>query len=50
VAKLLLIDLAQAGTVERIVSFVGVGALMLVVGWFAPVPPKAGDGSGDNPA
>ena len=40
VAKLFLFDLAHVGSVERIVSFVGVGLLMLVVGWFAPVPPK----------
>ncbi len=40
VAKLFLFDLAHVGSVERIVSFVGVGLLMLIVGWFAPVPPK----------
>jgi uncharacterized membrane protein len=27
------------GTVERIVSFVVVGLLMLVVGYFSPLPP-----------
>jgi len=26
--------------VARIVSFVAVGLLLLVIGWFAPVPPK----------
>lgn len=40
VLKLFVVDLASAGSVERIVSFVGVGLLMLVVGYFAPVPPK----------
>jgi uncharacterized membrane protein len=40
VGKLFLVDLASHGTVERIVSFVVVGLLMLVIGWFAPVPPK----------
>lgn len=40
VAKLFLIDLASHGTVERIISFVAVGVLMLVIGWFAPVPPR----------
>jgi uncharacterized membrane protein len=39
VAKLFLIDLSRVGTVERIVSFVGVGLLMLVVGYFSPLPP-----------
>ncbi|HET7598011.1 MAG TPA: hypothetical protein VFK15_13850 [Burkholderiales bacterium] len=28
------------GGVERIVSFIGVGVLMLVIGYFSPVPPK----------
>lgn len=36
--KLLLIDLAQVGTLARIVSFIGVGVLMLIVGFVAPLP------------
>lgn len=40
VAKLFLVDLSAIGGVERIVSFIGVGVLMLVVGYFSPVPPK----------
>ncbi|MDO3386573.1 DUF2339 domain-containing protein [Gilvimarinus sp. SDUM040013] len=40
VAKLFLVDLSQSGTLERIVSFIGVGLLLLVVGFLAPVPPK----------
>jgi Predicted membrane protein len=40
VAKLFMIDLAGHGTIARIVSFVAVGLLLLVIGWFAPVPPK----------
>jgi uncharacterized membrane protein len=36
--KLLLIDLAQSGTLERIFSFTGVGVLMLLIGYFAPYP------------
>lgn len=43
VGKLLLVDMSGTGTVERIVSFIGVGVLMLVIGYFAPVPPKAGE-------
>lgn len=39
VAKLFLVDLANSGTVERIVSFIGVGALLLGIGYVAPVPP-----------
>ncbi len=36
--KLLLVDFSGAGTVTRIVSFIGVGALMLVIGYVAPLP------------
>ncbi len=39
IAKLFLVDLSRIGSVERIVSFVGVGLLMLVVGYFSPLPP-----------
>jgi uncharacterized membrane protein len=39
VAKLFLVDLSRIGSIERIVSFVGVGLLMLVVGYFSPLPP-----------
>ena len=38
VVKLLVIDLSGSGTVTRIVSFIGVGALMLVIGYVAPLP------------
>jgi uncharacterized membrane protein len=41
VVKLLLIDLSNAGGAERIIAFIVVGVLMLVVGYFAPLPPKA---------
>jgi hypothetical protein len=39
VLKLFLIDLSNRGGSERIVAFIAVGVLMLVVGWFAPLPP-----------
>ena len=38
--KLLLVDLAQSGTLERIISFTGVGMLMLLIGYSAPYPKK----------
>ena len=41
VVKLFLFDLSNTGTVARVVSFLGVGLLLLVVGYFAPVPPTA---------
>jgi uncharacterized membrane protein len=40
VAKLFLVDLSQVGGVERIVSFIGVGLLLLLIGYLAPVPPR----------
>lgn len=43
VAKLFLVDLGNSGTLERIISFIGIGVLLLVVGWFAPVPPRRHD-------
>ena len=43
VLKLFVVDLTQTGTIERIVSFIGVGILLLVVGYFAPAPPRASD-------
>ena len=39
VAKLFLLDLSQHGSVERIVSFIGAGLMLLVMGYFAPLPP-----------
>jgi len=41
VVKLFLIELSNSGGIERIASFIIVGLLLLLVGWFAPVPPKA---------
>ena len=40
VAKLFLVDLGNTATVARIISFIGVGALLLAVGYFAPAPPR----------
>jgi uncharacterized membrane protein len=39
VAKLFLVDMENTGTVARIVSFLGAGVLLLVVGYFSPLPP-----------
>jgi len=40
VVKLFLVDLSNSGTVERIIAFLVVGVLLLLVGYFSPVPPK----------
>lgn len=42
VAKLFFVELGNRGGLERIISFIGVGVLLLVVGYFAPLPPKRG--------
>ncbi len=40
VLKLFVNDLGSTGTVARIVSFIGVGVLLMVIGYVAPVPPS----------
>jgi uncharacterized membrane protein len=44
--KMLFIDLDASGTVERIVSFLVVGALLVATGYFSPIPPRR---AGDEP-
>jgi len=40
VAKLFFVDLSGSDTISRITSFLVVGGLMLVIGYFSPLPPK----------
>ena len=40
VLKLFLNDIGNSGT-ERVVSFIGVGVLLMVIGYVAPVPPSS---------
>ena len=40
VIKLFAIDLGQSGTLTRIISFIGVGVLLLVIGYLSPLPPS----------
>ncbi len=42
VVKLFFVELADSGGLYRIVSFIVVGLLLLLVGYFAPVPPSRG--------
>jgi hypothetical protein len=35
----ILVDLSQYGSVECIASFIGAGLMLLVMGYFAPLPP-----------
>ncbi len=43
VVKLFLVDLSNLTAVARVVSFLGVGILLLIVGYLAPVPPANRD-------
>ena len=40
VLKLFVVDLAQTGTLTRIVSFLGVGLLTITIAYFWPAPPR----------
>jgi uncharacterized membrane protein len=40
VIKLFLFDLHSHDSIERIISFITVGALLMLIGYFAPLPPK----------
>jgi uncharacterized membrane protein len=40
VVKLFMFDLAHVSGIERIVSFIGVGLILLLIGYFAPLPPR----------
>jgi uncharacterized membrane protein len=42
---LFFVDLSNIGGIERIVSFIGVGLLMLVIGYVSPVPPSTAEES-----
>jgi uncharacterized membrane protein len=46
IVKLFMFDLANTSTVERIVSFIGVGLLCLAIGYLAPLPARAGEAAG----
>lgn len=39
--KLLLIDLANINTIERIITFIVTGFILLLIGYLSPLPPKS---------
>lgn len=45
VAKLFFVDLSHTGTLARVVAFIGVGALLVLVGYVSPVPPRGNEGA-----
>lgn len=50
VLKLFVVDLSNRGGSERIVAFIAVGVLMLVVGYFAPLPPAVAKPPAERPS
>jgi uncharacterized membrane protein len=50
VLKLIAIDMSNTGGVARVVAFIGVGVLILIVGFFAPLPPSTKIESQENAA
>ena len=43
VLKLVLVDLSQTEAIWRVISFLGAGSLILVIGYLAPLPPARED-------
>ena len=43
IIKLMLVDSAGGGGLARAVAFIGVAILVLIIGYFSPLPPKAGE-------
>jgi uncharacterized membrane protein len=41
VLKLFFVDLSKTQTIARVISFVGAGLLILLIGYFSPLPPKS---------
>lgn len=50
VMKLFTKDLTDSGTLARVVSFMVVGAVMLLIGYLSPIPAKARINSPDQPS
>ncbi len=54
VVKLFAIDLATLSGLPRVVAFLGVGSLLLLIGYLSPLPPgesrEASAGAADPPA
>jgi len=49
VIKLFVIDLAALSGLTRVVAFLGVGALLLVIAYVAPLPPAAAEAAATTP-
>ena len=42
------VDLAALSGLTRVVAFLGVGALLLLIGYMAPLPPAVGARAGED--
>ena len=49
VIKLFVIDLSNLTTIHRVISFIGVGVLLLIIKYMAPVPPKKEEQLSEQP-
>ncbi len=50
VVKLFVVDLAALSGLPRVVAFLGVGAMLLAIGYFAPPPSRADGAAPEGPA
>ena len=48
VLKLFTVDLSGSRTLARIISFLAVGTLMLIIGYFSPLPPVSKENASDS--
>lgn len=48
IAKLFLIDINGQGGITRAISFIGVALVILIVGYFSPLPPKESKGKAEQ--
>jgi len=48
VIKLFVVDLGALSGLPRVVAFLGVGALLLVIGFLSPLPPATPESGSDD--
>ncbi|MBV5263880.1 DUF2339 domain-containing protein [Pinisolibacter aquiterrae] len=48
IAKLFVFDLSHLEGVTRIIAFIGIGMLLLLIGYFSPLPPKVAAPNGES--
>ena len=48
VLKMLVIDMHNTGGVARVFAFIPVGILIVIIGYFAPIPPSATSDAAEN--